>query len=204
MKRTGCNLLILLGLFFVCQAQAVSASRFTVGLRGGYYLIPNWADTYDVVYDNGGEMVYGLEVAFRISDRIEIALAGEMISGEGERVWPDGSGNWAKTGESITFDMLPMTVLTRFFFLNKAVLSPYIGGGIGYNSFQETDEDGVSGFGFSAMAGIRWQGSNPLELLAEAEFSSYPSVIGEGDLSQYFGDDDIGGISLRLCLRYAI
>ncbi|MBN1878633.1 hypothetical protein JW823_00810 [bacterium] len=178
--------------------------RFAMGLRSGYYLLPNWSDTYDAIYDNSGEMMLGLEFGYRLTESLEIGVSADMISGDGERVWPDGSGNWEGTGESVSFDIVPIVMFSRFSFLCDSNLSPYLGIGIGYSFFKETDDESSSGFGFLGTAGIRWKRYSPFELLAEAEYSTFQGVIGEGDASEYFSEDDIGGVSIRICFRYVL
>ena len=188
--------------FPVACCSASDETGFSVGIRAGYYLLPNWSDTYDIIYDNGGEMTMGIEIGYRFSERIEAGIAYDMVSGDGERVWPDESGGWQRTGESVSFDLLPLTVFGRYTFIPESTLSPYIGLAVGYCTFKETDDESTEGFGAAGSFGVKWKRLEPLEILAEVEYATYPDVIGEGDLSGYFSEDDVGGLSARIGLRY--
>lgn len=194
--------IVIFGMILILTTFSAANASWGLAVRGGYLMSPNWADTYDVAYDNGGEMVLGVELDYSISQHWEIGLAVDMISGDGERVWLDGTGNWVKTGEGITFDMMPISLITRWYFMPQSMLSPYAGAGIGYTNFEETDDDSESGIGYIALGGLRLSASDAFHLLFEAEFSSYPDIIGDGDLSYHFNEDDVGGITLRLGLKY--
>ena len=186
----------------ILLAGTTSAGNFGIGLRGGYYMSPNWADTYDVVYDNGGEITYGFELNYLFTPRFEVGVAVDLISGDGERVWADETGGWVPAGESVTFDIMPITAFGRFYLMPESTLSPFIGAGVGFASFEETDEDSESGMGFLVLGGLKVEATQHLSFLGEAEYSTYPEIIGEGDLSEFFNEDDIGGITIRFALVY--
>lgn len=195
---------LLTGVCIILMIPAAFAENdFSIGIRGGYYLAPNWADTYDAAYDNGGELVYGLEFGYRIIDSLEVGIAYDMMSGDGERVWPDESGGFYPSGESVTFDMNLATVFGRYYFMPRSRLSPFLGAGLGYAMFEETDEDSENGIGFLILGGLSWYWTPSFQLMIEGEFSSYPDVIGSGDLSAYFNEDDVGGFTVRMGMRYS-
>jgi len=191
-------------LIVLLLCSSVSAeNNFSIGIRGGYYLAPNWADTYDVIYDNGGELAFGLELGYRIFDSLEIGIAYDLVSGDGERVWPDESGGFLGTGESVTFDLNLATIFGRYYFLPEFDVSPYLGAGLGYAMFEETGEDSENGIGFLVLGGMKWDWTQAFQLMIEGEYSAYPDVIGSGDLSEYFNEDDVGGLTVRLGMRYS-
>jgi len=194
----------LLGLVLLTAVNsAIAQNNWSIGLRAGYSLVRNWADTYDVLYDNGGELVYGLELNFQVTERFELVMAYDMMSGDGERTWPDGSGGFNPTGEDVTFDLSMATVYGRYYFRPQSGLSPYLGAGAGYAMFEETDEDAENGIGFLILGGLRWRWTPAFQLMLEGEYSSYPDVIGSGDLSRYFNEDDVGGFIVRMGIRYS-
>lgn len=195
--------LALLLIFPINNIDAQSYPQVSITARAGYYLLPNWSKTYDVIYANNGELMLGAEIALKLSDYWKVGLAVDSIDGDGVRVWPDGRGGWEKTGEKITFELLPITLnLCRYLPLEIPV-TPYWGLGIGYCSFKETEGSSKSGLGFLALAGVEWSINNSFSLLVESEYSSYPDIIGSGDLSHYFSEKDVGGLSLRLSARYS-
>ncbi|MCD4652978.1 hypothetical protein K8T06_03485, partial [bacterium] len=138
----------------------------------------------------------------KITQNLEIGLAVDIISGDGERVWPGESGKWEPSGEDITFDILPITLFGRWYFSPQSSFSPFAGIGLGFVQFSETDEDSESGIGFLGLAGVSWSITSNAQLMLEGEYSSYPDIIGEGDLSEYFNEDNIGGFTVRFGLNY--
>ncbi|MGB3977161.1 MAG: outer membrane beta-barrel protein [bacterium] len=193
-------------LFSLCLSQVADAQTFpqaSIAVRAGYYLLPNWSKTYDVIYGNNGETMLGAKIALRFTNRWEVGLTADLVEGKGERVWPDGSNGWDKTGEEISFELLPITIQLCRYLSFESPMTPYFGLGLGYCSFKETEGSSKSGLGFLALVGIEWSLSNSLCLLLESEYSSYPDIIGTGDLSHYYNEKDIGGLSLRLSARYS-
>lgn len=185
------------------NAEAQRFSRVSVAARAGLYLLPNWSDTYDVIYANNGEMAFGVEIAYRITPRWEAALAVDRVTGKGERVWPDGNSGWEKTGENVTFEWFPVTLCSRLFMPLQSDFIPHLGLGLGYCMFKETGGSQESGIGYLALAGVEWSVNEQFSVMMEAEYSSYPGVIGTGDLSQYYDEDDVGGVSMRVTARYS-
>ncbi|MBN1297784.1 outer membrane beta-barrel protein [bacterium] len=198
MNRYAC---MFLAMGLIC-GSASAEGRFGIGIRGGLYLVPNWSDTYETIYDNSGELVLGLELAYRVTRNLEIAVAYDQISGDGDRVWPNESGGFEPSGESVSFDLNVISLVGRWMMMSERVLTPYFGLGVGYAQFEETEDDAESGIGFLIQAGLDWSITQHIHGLVEGEYSSYPDVIGEGDLSAYYGEDDVGGVIVRLGLRY--
>jgi opacity protein-like surface antigen len=204
MKRLNGILLISMMLSGTFQnAEAQLFSRVSIAARAGYYLLPNWSDTYDVIYANNGEMAFGVEIACRITPRWEAALTVDRVTGKGERVWPDGNNGWEKTGENVTFELFPVTLCSRLYMPLQSRFTPYLGLGLGYCMFKETGGSQESGIGYLALAGVEWSVNTQFSVMLETDYSSYPGVIGTGDLSQYYDEDDVGGVSLRLSARYS-
>jgi len=206
MKRVFLHCFVI---FFVVIAGVnstvmASVSDFSVGLRTGYYALPNWSKTYDAIYGNGGEFTLGVEVTYGITKKIEFGLSIEMLSGDGQRVWPGENGGWVETGDSISFSILPVTLFSRYYLTNNVTFSPFVGLGVGFVSFKETDEEKESGFGIQVSGGVKWVLGYNLSLLVEGDYSTYPNVIGSGDMSAYYNEDDIGGMSLIVAVRYSI
>jgi len=196
--------LLITGILFsvLLLPLTVEGKNFGIGLRGGFYLMPNWSDSYDVVYDNGGELTYGLEFDYRLTSNLEIGLAVDLISGDGERVWPDDSGHWVPSGESVTFDIQPVTLFSRWYFSPESSFSVFAGLGLGFAQFKETDGNTESGMGFLGLAGVSYLIASNVQLLLEGDYSTYPDVIGKGDMSEFFNEDDIGGLTISFALKY--
>ncbi len=173
-------------------------SGFGASLHLGYYIPAGWADTYDLVYGGSGEPAYGIELKYLFDMPLELAFTLDMISGSGEAVWPDGESS----GESISFDLMPLMMYARWRFNPDAKLSPYLGLGGGFVTFKESGRGSKSGGGFGLQGGLDYSFLENLNGYAEIEYTSFPDVIGGGDASLYYGEDDVGGITIRMGIRY--
>ncbi len=200
---------LLKGLGFIPVLLVMGACLFSVeasaalmfGVKAGYYLPQGWQDTHDVVYDSSGEITYGVEVAYRFHFPLELAVSGTFISGDGERVWPNQSGGWEKTGDSVSYDLMPITLIGRWRFLREGRVLPYLGAGIGFVTFEEDGAESQDGTGLILQAGSDFSLGKNLSFFLEVEWASYPDVIGNEGVSRFYSEDDVGGITGYAGLR---
>ncbi|MBN1356244.1 outer membrane beta-barrel protein [bacterium] len=173
-----------------------------VALKGGYYMPNGWADSHDAVYGGSGMVAFGIEAGYTFEFPLEIALGIDFIPEEGNRIWPDGQGGWESTGESISSDLMPVTLVARWRFMRERTFSPYTGAGIGYVQFKETRENAKKGSGLVLQGGGDFYLTKLVKLFVELEYTSFPDIIGDAGASRYFGENDLGGITTRLGARF--
>ncbi|MBN1551134.1 hypothetical protein JW979_06680 [bacterium] len=188
-------------LFFIIGVSAVHAGVF-FGFNGGYYLASGWSDTHDLIYGGDGNYCLGLEAGYAFHFPLEVSLNASFISKNGNRVWPDGNGGWESTGESITYDMMPINLIARWRFIREGIFSPYVGAGLGYVQFDETGESTKNGEGFLLVGGGDFFVHQWMKLFVELEWASYADVIGNAGASRYFGEGDLSGLSARTGVRF--
>ncbi len=84
-------------------------------------------------------------------------------------------------------------------------LVPYVGGGYSAYKYTEssefsTQEEDVDGWfgGFHLVGGADYQAMRWLAIGGEIGWSTIPDALGTGGVSSVFGEDNLGGTSLRL------
>ena len=193
--RTLCVLIVLTAVSIPCSAA------LQIGIRGGYFIANGWSETHDLIYDSPGTYSIGAEFTYQFFIPLDLTLAVDVLSASGERVWPSEDGGFEPTGESVSYDMTPITLTARWHFLRESILSPYVGIGVGYVQFKESGEETIDGAGFLVQAGSDVYISRYFRFFFEAEYNSYPDTIGNFGASYYFDESDLGGIVARTGIR---
>ena len=125
-------------LLFAAVAGLVRAGSLTIEVRGSYF---NPTDQiFSEIYGNG--MIWGGELAFGISDRIGIWAGGDYFSKVGKLIF---------TEEETKVRIAPLTAGAKYFLPLGGRLIPYVGSGLGYFQYKETNsiktvEKGAIGF----------------------------------------------------------
>jgi opacity protein-like surface antigen len=186
----------------ICLCCPTADAGVILGIRGGFHMPQGWADAHDVIYDSSGSLAFGFEAGYTFNFPLEIALGVDFMSEDGTRVWPDGQGGWESDDTSVSYDMMPVTLVARWRFRREKTFSPYAGAGLGYVTFEESGEDSKDGTGFVLQGGGDFYLAKRVKLYGEVEYTSFPDVIGNAGTSHYFGEDDVGGLSVRLGVRF--
>jgi len=173
-----------------------------LGIRGGFNMPQGWADAHDVVYDSSGSLAFGFEAGYTFNFPLEVALGVDFISEDGTRVWPDGQGGWESDETPVSYDLMPVTLVARWRFLREQTFSPYAGAGLGFVTFEESGEDSKDGTGFVLQGGADYYLTKLVKVYVEVEYTSFPDIIGNAGTSGYFNEDDVGGITARLGVRF--
>ncbi len=178
--------------------------KLFIGLTGGYFMPINWDASHDIVYGQSGEPSYGLELGYRFKIPLELAVAWNMIDGEGERVSYGHNEHWEKTGEKISFSLTPITFHARWRFWDNSLISPYVGAGFGYVRFKETGAISTDGIGGSIQIGMDINLPNSFSTFFVGDYGYYPNVIGDAGVSRFLHEDNVGGMTIRLGIKYTL
>lgn len=198
MKKIAGTMMIAVLSVCVFTGAAYGREGFGVSFHVGYYLATGWHDTHDMIYGGSGDPAFGLELKYQFDMPLELALSTDYVTGSGDEVWPDGE----KTGNSISYDLTPVLLYARWRFSPETKLSPYLGIGGGFVTFKESGRGSKSGTGYGLEAGLDYAFTDHVNGYLEVEYTSFPDVIGNGDASLYYGEDDVGGTTVRLGVRY--
>ena len=222
--RVVLQALCVLALTLVAATPARAQSD-GVGIRG-FALVGNMTftakESFDAVLGTNKSVIYGggAEVLLPFmmeplapnkSERVFVghffgSLGAWQFKRDGERVFVDPNDEIFRLGIPVTVTITPLEVTAgyRFSRMTRRV-APYVG--VGYSSyryretsaFADDDENvderfgGVHVLGGADVRVVRW-----LAIAGEVAYASISEALGEGGVSKHFGEDNLGGLSLRL------
>jgi hypothetical protein len=118
----------------------------------------------------------------------------------------DGAGESNGIGVTIAMVPIDLAVGWRFNHLTRTnQITPYVGGGAVLLHYAETTPSGsstdntIAWFpGFEGFAGVDLRLGSGLFVGPEVDFRSVPKAIGQGGVSQSFGETNLGGVVFRV------
>jgi hypothetical protein len=198
---------LVLAAVFVLLALAGRASAVDLSgtLEGGWYDMTNASKSAKAVLKGAsGGPLFGLSVRVGFGrSSFFVSGHGRFMEKSGERAFvADATSPVFRLGHPLKLRIVPAYALLGYSFgSRRSALAPYVGLGGGVTSYKE--ESTVAGIKdtFSATkpsghvaAGLDY-GRGGLRFGAEVTYSLVPNAIGEGGVSQVYGEDDVGGLS---------
>lgn len=133
-------------------------------------------------------------------------VSARRFAGDGERVFVQ-NGQVYPLGIDTSVTMTPLDVTLGYRFRPIARLRPYLGAGYTRLRYEESADFAASGDdvsesfnGFHVLGGGEWRLARLFGLAAEVAWTRIGNAIGEAGASKAFGEDDLGGTSVRLKL----
>jgi hypothetical protein len=169
--------------------------RFEVGLRLAGFEMVNSADSYDAVYGDT-LLLYGVEAAVVLRGRWLLALAWERGEVDGERVLLTRPPR--PTGVSTTLTYAPLHLTLGWILRPAALWEARLGAGptlLDWDDSSAGESQGGTDTGWHLGAGLRRRVGR-WSLGGELRYSSIPDAVGEGGVSAFFDEDDLGGVEL--------
>lgn len=199
--RATSVLLLCLGL--AAGSPALADGRFSLGLRGGIFDPSGSPDTFDAVYGGDTMTQFGIDFRARLgrSWRAHLAVDHGNLDGELVIVTPTGP---VGTGAETQLTLTPVHLSIERVFRAGQPFSLYLGAGPTYLDWEDdNDFEATSGsdLGYHAVFGAE-HSFHRAAVGGEVRYSTIPDAIGEGGASQFFGEDDLGGISFHLVVSY--
>ncbi len=193
-------------------AQADTSEKWAVSAEGGYQMLNNATDSAKAVFDGStGGAVFGGSLRVSLT-RSFFAGAGLHVfeKSGGQRVFVDGPGGTVfPLGHPLEIRVRPIYGFVGYRLRPSSVLVPYLALGAGSASYRETSTVGGVTTTHSSSK-FTWHGALGLEYAAgrlgigaEVRYTGIPDVIGLGGVSQIYGENDLGGLSViaRLSFR---
>ncbi|MEZ5416994.1 MAG: hypothetical protein R2708_06590 [Vicinamibacterales bacterium] len=183
--------------------------RFAVrgyGMAGVHWFTAS--QTFSAVTGSGSGAIWGGGLRVHVPGGAYLDVGAWRYSADGERVFVDGSRQVYPLGIPATVSVTPFEVTAGWRFPGLVRrLTPHVG--VGYTSlayeetggFAEAGEDVTERYsGYHVVGGVevrlhRWAG-----LVAEGAWTSVKDGLGEAGASKAFGEDNLGGTTLRLKL----
>jgi hypothetical protein len=182
------------------NARPVSFKPFFVVTAEGFAA----EKTFDAIFGGSVQPLFGggLEVTFKNRFFVDFTVLHFSKTGERSIVI---NGQVFHLGIPLKATLTPIEVSAgyRFAGYGRRVV-PYIGAGIGsYGVAQESDL-AVAGenaearhVGYLVAGGAEVRVGQWLGLSGDVQYTHVPGILGTGGISQQFGEDDLGGLSLR-------
>ena len=176
--------------------------RVRLGARLGAFEMVGSADSYDAVF---GEPMPQLGVALEVQPwrRVLFALTYDYGEVDGEQVLPSRPPRPTGISETLTYQPLALTV---GYLLNPEALWQWqLGAGATLLTWRDkgTRSESGSDSGAHAVVGLRREGSR-WALGGELRYSTIPDAVGEGGITAFFGEDDLGGVALHFVALYRL
>jgi hypothetical protein len=186
---------------------ALASAQPRIGLVGYATYGATWfaaADSFEAVGASGHQQGLGGGVSVTGIWRglfVDVGVARQKMSGE--RVFVD-AGTVYPLGIPLDITIRPID-LAGGWRLSHGRLSPYVGAGVTFVSYREESTFAVAGddvddqaTGGLFLAGADVKALSWLSLGGEIRYRKVSGVLGDGGVSQIFGDDQLGGVAIAL------
>lgn len=166
------------------------------------------SDSFKAVVDTSTLKAYGAGVDVTgLWKNLFARVAFTQAKKDGERAVVSGSTVYP-IGVPLSLTMTPIEVGAGWRFVSKSGsgrLTPYVGGGALLMKYKEESPFGASGedvdiskTGGVVFGGVDYIVVKPLVVGAEVQYRTVPDAIGDGGVSQDFGENDLGGVTFRI------
>lgn len=190
-------------------ATRVAAPAERLGIQGfGMAGISFFAasETFDAIVGASRAPIFGGGLRVTIPGGAYAEVGAWRFSKDGERAFVDENTRVFPLGIPATVTMTPLEITAgwRYRGLGPRV-TPHIGAGFTSLRYEETsdfaenDEDVSDRFnGFHVVGGAELRLSRWVGLAGDVVWTSVSDAIGKGGVSETFGEDNLGGTSIRL------
>ncbi len=204
-------IVLIIAVFLLLAPESFSQDRpFGIGLIIGYHEPLNAGESYKAVYNSGGGQ-YGILFDYRIIEWLDLDLRLLRFTKSGFRVLIGDNGEVVETNNPEDLEILSITAGARWIFIQDDEYAPYLGASLGSWSISTESTIGdyrqsydKTGIGFMVMAGVQLFQNKPFSMGIDLSYSTVPDMIGSeaGSTSYYYGETDIGGLSINFAFQY--
>jgi hypothetical protein len=209
-----CALMLTLAFAHPADAQrrpAAAQGRRDVGLRGfGMFgnITLTAQDSFEAVLDKSGGPIFGGGAQVLLPWGIYVEVGAWRFSRSGERVFVATDGTIFNLGIPVDIKITPIALTAGLRFetiTRRRNVVPFAGVGYGRYRYQETSEfaDASENVdesfpGFHVSGGVEYLAMRWLGIGGEVSWSSVADAIGQSGVSAHYGEDNLGGTSIRL------
>jgi hypothetical protein len=188
-------------------AAPARAASFAVELHGGYRDLTGIHQTADALFDSRGGATFGGAIRVDLSPKWFVRAGADHLSKSGERVFvADPSGPVFRLGFPLDFSLTPAYGDVAYRFASASDLRAYVGASAGVAWAKETstiagevDETSSTKFAARGLLGASY-GRSHVQFGVELSYSIIPSSAGVSDVSQVYGEKDLGGFAATAIL----
>lgn len=176
-------------------------------------------DSFEAVLDTSGGPVFGAGGGLLLGRNVFVDVLVSRFSADGSRVFVTDTGDRFDLGIPTTVRVVPLDVSIGWRFTGRPRLNargkplfrpvPFGGGGFGFVNYEETSEGSQSGEDVSerhgsyhVLGGVELPFSAHLGASVGALYRWVPDALGTNGVSQVFGEDDLGGLQVRVLVTW--
>lgn len=178
--------------------------RVDLGLRLGAFEMTGADRSYDALYGSDPMFLAGLQAEVQPGERFFVTLAYDRGSVRGERVLLTSPPTPTGFASELTLQPLHLTAGWRF--RPEAAWSWHLGVGPTLLRWRDSDDRGsrsASDWGGHLVVGVR-RSLGDWSVGGEARYTSIPNAVGDGGVTQHFGEDDLGGVAVQAVVSYRL
>lgn len=187
------------------QSTGDAGLSWRAGVRFGQHDFTEAEQSVDAVFGGDSASLVGAQVEAQLRSGLFLGLSYETGDLDGNRVvlGPGGVPIPVPIEETLDTDFARLTA--GWMFRRDYALTPVVGAGVTSLDWSEESRldgvvvDSVSGSetGYHALGGLRYQWPR-FSLGGEVMFSSISDAVGQAGVTQEFGEDDLGGLSINV------
>jgi opacity protein-like surface antigen len=148
----------------------------------------------------------------------------ELVLSEGSGFYVDGAvSRFKKTGQRafrangrnfplgipLTVTITPLELSVGYRFRTSPRVFPYVGVGVGSYGYKETSDSSDAGenvdtrhSGYIAVGGAEVRVHRLVGVAGDVQYTRVPGILGNGGISKDVGENDLGGITIRLRVTF--
>jgi hypothetical protein len=161
--------------------------------------------TFNAVSASPAQTFWGGGVDLVIHKAYFVDLAISHMSKGGQRAFIN-NGQVFRLQIPLRTTMTPIEITGGYRFRSrKSRIVPYVGAGIGSYSYGETadfaqpgDDVALRHSGFVMMGGLEFHVSRWVAVAGDGQYTTVPGIFGQSGLSKDAGEDNLGGIAVRV------
>ncbi|HVS01856.1 MAG TPA: hypothetical protein VMT16_03725 [Thermoanaerobaculia bacterium] len=185
------------------EARSHRRGAVAVGLGVGVFEMTNAADSWDAVFD-GPMTSFGLYLEVGLARRWLATLAADWGTADGEQVLLTDPPQ--PTGVDVSLDYEPIHLTLGWVAWARERWRLHLGLGptvVRWSEAAGPRSRSATDYGGHALVGLRREVGR-FSLGGDLRWSAIPDAVGDGGVSEYFGEDDIGGLGLTLLGAYRL
>ena len=182
--------------------------RFDLGVQGGIRWLTAASQSAKALFDGEtSDVELGGFVSYAVTRNVFLSATAQVFQKEGERVFlVDAEGPIVPLGHPLKLRLIPAHLVVGYRFHPWPSVVPYLAVGGGVTFYREESTVGgvtesastTKGMGI-AQAGVDFVTRGVL-VGVQASWSTVPNAVGTSGVSEVYGENDLGGVSVSIRL----
>jgi opacity protein-like surface antigen len=162
--------------------------------------------TFDAAFGQSFEPFFGggLELVLSKASGFYVDGAFSRFKKTGQRAFRSNGQNFP-LGIPLTATITPIELSVGYRFRTSPRVFPYVGLGVGSYGYKETSDFSDAGenvdtrhAGYLAVGGAELRVHRWVGIAGDVQYTRVPGILGNGGISKDAGENDLGGIAIRL------